>query len=52
MSMKNYNISDLTNITSTPFGYTLSIIGGKWKIIIYSLSKKGLSLIPILEEML
>ncbi|MCC0668388.1 MULTISPECIES: hypothetical protein [unclassified Clostridioides] len=50
--MKNYNISDLTNITSTPFGYTLSIIGGKWKIIIYSLSKKGLSLIPILEEML
>ncbi|WP_227841500.1 winged helix-turn-helix transcriptional regulator [Clostridioides sp. ZZV15-6597] len=102
--MKNYNISDLTNITSTPFGYTLSIIGGKWKMIIifwlveydvlrygelkrcigsitdkilnnqlkelerdgiiihkeypqippkveYSLSKRGLSLMPILEEM-
>lgn len=104
MSMKNYNTSDLTNITSTPFGYTLSIIGGKWKMIImfwlveydvlrygelkrcigsitdkilnnqlkeleregiiirkeypqippkveYSLSKRGLSLMPILEEM-
>lgn len=34
MSMKDYNKSDLTDITSTPFGYTLSIIGGKWKMII------------------
>ncbi len=104
MSMKNYKKSDLTDITSTPFGYTLSVIGGKWKMIImfwiveykvlryselkrcigsisdkvlnnqlkelerdgivirkeypqippkveYSLSERGLSLIPILEEM-
>lgn len=104
MSMKNFEKSDLTNITSTPFGYTLSIIGGKWKMIImfwlveynvlrygelkryigpisdkilnnqlkelerdgiiirkeypqippkveYSLSQRGLSLMPILEEM-
>lgn len=104
MSMKNYNKSDLASIDSTPFGYTLSIIGGKWKMIImfwlveykvlrygelkrcigsisdkilnnqlkelerdgiiirkeypqippkveYSLSKRGLSLMPILEEM-
>ena len=103
MSMKYFDKSDLTNIKSTPFGYTLSIIGGKWKMIImfwlveygvlrygelkrcigsitdkilnnqlkelerdgiiirkeypqippkveYSLSKRGLSLIPILEE--
>lgn len=104
MSMKKYKESDLANITSTPFGYTLSIIGGKWKMIImfwlveydvlrygelkrciapisdkilnnqlkelehdgiiirkeypqippkveYSLSERGLSLMPILEEM-
>jgi DNA-binding HxlR family transcriptional regulator len=104
MSMKKFNDRDLTDITSTPFGYTLSIIGGKWKMIImfwlveynnlrygelkkcigsisdkvlnnqlkelerdgivirkeypqippkveYSLSKRGLSLMPILEEM-
>ena len=96
--------SDLTDIKSTPFGYTISIIGGKWKMIImfwlveyevlrygelkrcigqisdkilnnqlkelemdgiiirreypqipprveYRLSKRGLSLMPILEEM-
>lgn len=34
MSMKNYDKSNLTNITSTPFGYTLSIVGCKWKMII------------------
>lgn len=34
MSMKNFEKSDLTDIKSTPFGYTLSIIGGKWKMII------------------
>lgn len=34
MSMKDFEKSDLTDITSTPFGYTLSIIGGKWKMII------------------
>ena len=34
MSMKEFEGSDLTDITSTPFGYTLSIIGGKWKMII------------------
>ena len=104
MSMKDLENSDLTDIKSTPFGYTLSIIGGKWKMIImfwlveyevlrygelkrcigqisdkilnnqlkelekdgiiirkeypqipprveYRLSKRGLSLMPILEEM-
>lgn len=34
MSMKDLENSDLTDIKSTPFGYTLSIIGGKWKMII------------------
>lgn len=34
MSMKQFSERDLTDITSTPFGYTLSIIGGKWKMII------------------
>lgn len=34
MSMKDFENSDLTDITSTPFGYTLSIIGRKWKMII------------------
>lgn len=104
MSMIKYEKSNLKDITSTPFGYTLSIIGGKWKMIImfwlveyevlrygqlkrcigqisdkilnsqlkelerdgiiirkeypeippkveYSLSKRGISLMPILEEM-
>lgn len=104
MSMKDLENSDLTDINSTPFGYTISIIGGKWKMIImfwlveyevlrygelkrcigqisdkilnnqlkelekdgiiirkeysqipprveYRLSKRGLSLMPILEEM-
>ena len=104
MSMKDLENSDLTDIKSTPFGYTLSIIGVKWKMIImfwlveyevlrygelkrcigqisdkilnnqlkelekdgiiirkeypqipprveYRLSKRGLSLMPILEEM-
>ena len=102
--MQQFKKSDFANITSTPFGYTLSIIGGKWKMIImfwlieyhslrygelkrcvgpisdkmlnnqlkelesdgiiirkeypqippkveYSLSERGLSLMPILEEM-
>ncbi len=34
MGMKEFHNKDLTDITSTPFGYTLSIIGGKWKMII------------------
>ena len=104
MSMNDLENSDLTDIKSTPFGYTISIIGGKWKMIImfwlveyevlrygelkrcigqisdkilnnqlkelekdgiiirkeypqipprveYRLSKRGLSLMPILEEM-
>ena len=34
MGMKELHNKDLTDITSTPFGYTLSIIGGKWKMII------------------
>ena len=102
--MEKFKDKDLKDIKSTPFGYTLSIIGGKWKMIImfwlveykilrygelkrcigsisdkvlnnqlkelerdgviirnefpeipprveYSLSKRGLSLMPILEEM-
>ena len=104
MSMEKFRGQDLKDIESTPFGYTLSIIGGKWKMIImfwlveyetlrygelkrcigsisgkmlnsqlkelendgiiirkeypqippkveYCLSKRGLSLMPILEEM-
>lgn len=104
MSMKDLENSDLTDIKSTPFGYTAFNIGGKWKMIImfwlveyevlrygelkrcigqisdkilnnqlkelekdgiiirkeypqipprveYRLSKRGLSLMPILEEM-
>lgn len=104
MSMEKFKDKDLKDITATPFGYTLSIIGGKWKMIImfwlveyktlrygelkrcigsisdkvlnnqlkelerdgviirnefpeipprveYSLSNRGLSLMPILEEM-
>lgn len=104
MSMEKFRDRDLKDIKSTPFGYTLSIIGGKWKIVImfwlveyetlrygelkrcieqisdkmlnsqlkelesdgiiirkeypqvppkveYSLSKRGWSLMPILEEM-
>lgn len=34
MSMKKFKKSDFKDITSTPFGYTLSIIGGKWKMVI------------------
>jgi DNA-binding HxlR family transcriptional regulator len=42
----------------TPFDYTLTIIGGKWKMKIinppkveHSLTPRGKSLMPILEEM-
>ena len=34
MSMEKFRGQDLKDIRSTPFGYTLSIIGGKWKMII------------------
>ena len=34
MSMEKFRGQDLKDIKSTPFGYTLSIIGGKWKMII------------------
>lgn len=34
MSMNQFKTSNLRDIKSTPFGYTLSIIGGKWKMII------------------
>lgn len=103
MSMKDFH-NNIKSIRDTPFGYTLSIISGKWKMVImywlieqqpirynelhrkigtisyrtlsqqlreleedgiiirkeypqippkveYSLSTKGLSLMPILEEM-
>ncbi|MBU3804426.1 MAG: helix-turn-helix transcriptional regulator [Candidatus Cellulosilyticum pullistercoris] len=103
MSMKDFQ-NNIRSIKDTPFGYTLSIISGKWKMVImywiiehqpirynelhrkigtisyrtlsqqlreleddgiiirkeypqippkveYSLSEKGLSLMPILEEM-
>ena len=32
MSMKDYN--SIKSLSDTPFGYTLSIIGGKWKLVI------------------
>ena len=32
MSMKDFK--NIKNLHDTPFGYTLSIIGGKWKMII------------------
>ena len=32
----------IKNIQDTPFGYTLSVIGGKWKmVIIYLLAEEG-----------
>ena len=34
MSMEKFRDKDLKDIKSTPFGYTLSIIGGKWKMVI------------------
>lgn len=34
MSMSEFKDKDLIDIKATPFGYTLSIIGGKWKMII------------------
>ncbi|MFB9324724.1 winged helix-turn-helix transcriptional regulator [Paenibacillus aurantiacus] len=33
MSMAEYN-GKVKNIKDTPFGYTLSVIGGKWKMVI------------------
>jgi len=36
MSMKDFKKSDLVDITSTPFGYTLSFIGSKEKMIIFN----------------
>lgn len=39
MSMAEYH-GKIKNIQDTPFGYTLSVIGGKWKmVIIYLLSE-------------
>ena len=32
MSMKDFK--NIKNLPDTPFGYTLSIIGGKWKMVI------------------
>lgn len=41
MNMKN-SCSSETNIKDTPFGYTLSLIGGKWKMMImYALAEKN-----------
>lgn len=38
MSMADYK--EKGNIQETPFGYTLSVIGGKWKmLILYLLSE-------------
>lgn len=33
MSMKEFE-GPLQGVADTPFGYTLSIIGGKWKMVI------------------
>ena len=39
MSMAEYK-GKVKNIQDTPFGYTLSVIGGKWKmVIIYILAE-------------
>ncbi|MGX1433650.1 DNA-binding HxlR family transcriptional regulator [Cytobacillus horneckiae] len=39
MSMAEYK-GKLKSIQDTPFGYTLSVIGGKWKmVIIYLLAE-------------
>ena len=46
-----------TGIEETGFGYTMSLVSGKYKMIIlywlveYSLSVRGRSLIPILDAM-
>jgi DNA-binding HxlR family transcriptional regulator len=41
MSMAEFK-GKVKNIQDTPFGYTLSVIGGKWKmVIIYLLSENG-----------
>jgi DNA-binding HxlR family transcriptional regulator len=41
MSMVEYK-GKVNNIQDTPFGYTLSVIGGKWKmVIIYLLAENG-----------
>lgn len=33
MSMEKYE-KKITSLTDTPFGYTLSMIGGKWRLVI------------------
>ena len=33
MSMKSYQ-GRITSLTDTPFGFTLSMIGGKWRLVI------------------
>ena len=41
MGMAEYK-GKVKNIQDTPFGYTLSVIGGKWKmVIIYLLAENG-----------
>ncbi|OMF69961.1 winged helix-turn-helix transcriptional regulator [Paenibacillus glucanolyticus] len=41
MSMAEFK-GKVRNIQDTPFGYTLSVIGGKWKmVIIYLLAENG-----------
>lgn len=40
MGMADFN-GKVKNIQDTPFGYTMSVIGGKWKmVIIYLLAEK------------
>lgn len=33
MSMEQYE-TGITSLTDTPFGYTLSMVGGKWRLVI------------------
>ena len=41
MSMEEY-IKKIRSLTDTPFGYTLSMIGGKWRLgILYWLFEKN-----------
>ncbi|MGG4128500.1 helix-turn-helix domain-containing protein [Paenibacillus illinoisensis] len=40
MSMADYK-GKVKNIQDTPFGYTVSVIGGKWKMVILYLLAEG-----------
>ncbi|MDL2264464.1 helix-turn-helix transcriptional regulator [Synergistaceae bacterium OttesenSCG-928-I11] len=50
--MKGYE-GKISNIADTPFGYTLSLIGGKWKMVImYCLIERGVVRYNELQRMI